>query len=877
MNLKWRHSLNFIAGAFLTGIFLFVFSAAANAACTGPSGDAGAIFYNQTHKVAQYCNDTDWIAMNKPGSGSGGCTNPNIVEGAIVYSETLDAPIVCAGSTWQLAAPPSSGGVWQELGENGRCAIKKDGSAWCWSAGAGPEQVGSEAYGTIWDDWTQIVFGGYNQTCGIRADKTLWCAGVNNSRGELGNGTTTSGVLNDFKRVGTSGSGTLWNDWVQVDIGRNYSACGVRENGTAWCWGEGSTIGAGSGVSGSQPVPVQVGTSGSSTIFTDWDHISSGSLHSCGLRTNGMAYCWGTRNNGRVGTNTTSGQQWTPGRVGTSGSGTLWSDWTKIVSGTSHNCGLRSNGQVWCWGSNYQGQIGYDGGEDNRAIPTRVGTSGTGTLWADWIDVWASYLVSCGQRQDNSIWCWGYTSPIFGEALSNQSVPVLVHDGTDVAEVSLRQGNISILKTDGTLQYWGSAVGSGDGVGGYMYGTGFPQKIAGGHTWKKLYPGGDEWYYWGMSCGLRTDDVLMCWGASERGNLGAGELEFYVATTPQLVNGGYTWSEAAVGIWYACGIRTDGPTMCWGDNYNGQLGDGTNDNKAVPTLVSGGYTFTSITAGAYHACAIRDDGQAMCWGENWKGGLGDGTTNDSNVPVLVSGGHTWKKLVAKSYKTCGIRSDDMLMCWGDGAEGFLGNGTTDDVYVPTLVAGGMAVKDVAVSGWGVCAIRQDSKVFCWGQDWGGNLGDGQEATSYYPVQVNTMENFDFIVASGSADVCGLTDKQEIWCWGYNDEGEIGNGLRYEGDQVYESPVKGGGGLDDWIDMHIGDVTSCGIREGGEGYCWGLGSGGERGDGGVASGYLYEPTSYQCTSPDAAKGTILYNSADGVLQYCAGGTWRTFIK
>ena len=125
MNLKWRHSLNFIAGAFLTGIFLFVFSAAANAACTGPSGDAGAIFYNQTHKVAQYCNDTDWIAMNKPGSGSGGCTNPNIVEGAIVYSETLDAPIVCAGSTWQLAAPPSSGGVWQELGENGRCAIKK--------------------------------------------------------------------------------------------------------------------------------------------------------------------------------------------------------------------------------------------------------------------------------------------------------------------------------------------------------------------------------------------------------------------------------------------------------------------------------------------------------------------------------------------------------------------------------------------------------------------------------------------------------------------------------------------------------------------------------------------------------------------------------
>jgi alpha-tubulin suppressor-like RCC1 family protein len=94
--------------------------------------------------------------------------------------------------------------------------------------------------------------------------------------------------------------------------------------------------------------------------------------------------------------------------------------------------------------------------------------------------------------------------------------------------------------------------------------------------------------------------------------------------------------------------------MCWGDNFYGGLGDGTNKDHNIPAAVYGDYKFTQITAGLEYTCGLCNDGTTMCWGYNFIGQLGDGTTNDRNTPVVVSGDNKFSQITAGFMHTCGI-------------------------------------------------------------------------------------------------------------------------------------------------------------------------------------------------------------------------------
>src|SRR5205807_268421 len=139
---------------------------------------------------------------------------------------------------------------------------------------------------------------------------------------------------------------------------------------------------------------------------------------------------------------------------------------------------------------------------------------------------------------------------------------------------------------------------------------------------------------------------------------------------------------------HSCALRASGVAYCWGDNSNGELGDGTTTNRLVPMPVAGGLTFISLSAGAHYTCGVATSGAAYCWGNNGDGQLGDDTTTQRLVPTAVAGGLTFASVTAGAHYTCAVTTSGAAYCWGYNGYGQLGDGTTTARLVPTTVAGG---------------------------------------------------------------------------------------------------------------------------------------------------------------------------------------------
>ena len=136
-----------------------------------------------------------------------------------------------------------------------------------------------------------------------------------------------------------------------------------------------------------------------------------------------------------------------------------------------------------------------------------------------------------------------------------------------------------------------------------------------------------------------------------------------------------SWVSVAAGGTQTCGILTDGSLWCWGDNYDGQLGDGTQLNRTTPVPVAGDATWAQVDTGGQHTCGIRTDGSLWCWGDNTFGQVGDGTSGTSYLyhqPVRVGTDTDWSTVATGYYHTCGIHTDGSLWCWGENSQGQLG-------------------------------------------------------------------------------------------------------------------------------------------------------------------------------------------------------------
>jgi alpha-tubulin suppressor-like RCC1 family protein len=326
-----------------------------------------------------------------------------------------------------------------------------------------------------------------------------------------------------------------------------------------------------------------------------------------------------------------------------------------------------------------------------------------------------------------------------------------------------------------------------------------------------------------MSCAVSTASNVYCWGGNSSGQLG-NNTTIDSHTPVEVLGVGATGflsgikTASAGGVSYACALSTTQNVYCWGSNGHGNLGNNTttDSNTPVEVLGVGGTGFlsniVSIQAGQQSTCAVSSAGNVYCWGDDSLSSLGDNdASSQSNTPVEVLGvggvgflsGIT--SLGGGSYSFCALSNAQNVYCWGWNSNGQLGNNTTTSAATPVevlSVGGAFDLSGISSIGPGeisVCAVTTAGNSVCWGANTDGNLGNNSTTDSSTPVEVNGVGGTGILstvvsVSSGFTTSCSLVVSGNVYCWGDNNDGQLGNNTTTNSSTPIEVLGVGGTGV-----------------------------------------------------------------------------------
>ena len=339
-----------------------------------------------------------------------------------------------------------------------------------------------------------------------------------------------------------------------------------------WGWGYTSTGQLGLGNTTNYSSPVQIGA------LTTWSKIDLMSFSSIAIKTDGTLWTWGNNGYGRLGLGNTTGYS-SPKQVGAL---TTWS--TISGGGFGHVMVIKTDGTMWSWGYNAQGQLGLEN-TTNYSSPKQIGS-----------DTWSS--VSCGYDHNLAI------------------------------------------KPNGTMWSWGQFGNGGLGLGGSFQHRSSPTQIGALTTWSKISADGSS------SMAIKTDGTMWSWGNNDNGRLGLGDTTNQ--SSPVQIGALTTWSSVSCGGYtgFAAAIKTDGTMWSWGYNIFGQLGLGNETNQSSPVQIGALTTWSSVSSKGYRAHAIKTDGTLWSWGFGNNGRLGLGNTTYYSSPKQVGSSTNWRSVSA---------------------------------------------------------------------------------------------------------------------------------------------------------------------------------------------------------------------------------------
>ncbi|RYZ50131.1 MAG: RCC1 repeat-containing protein, partial [Proteobacteria bacterium] len=542
--------------------------------------------------------------------------------------------------------------------------------------------------------------------------------------------------------------------------------------------------------------------------------VATGASHSCAVLATGSGVkCWGMNNYYQMGDGSTT-DRLSPVDVGS------LTSVASIKGGGNHTCALISPANtVKCWGRNNVGQLGDTTTTTRTAAVAVSGLTGVTSLAV-------GYDHACAVQADQKARCWGFNDKgqIGDGTTGNRATSVQVNAASLGLVNSVYAGfyhTCAILAADATVKCWGSNS-QGQLGNGTTTNSSLPVVATGVINAQSMAIG------WNHSCSVSAiDQTIKCWGANDKGQIGVGPERRYAnpirPTDIPLIE------KFASGEHFNCAIVvSDRSVICWGENPNGQLGDGTTTNRSTPVTVAGLSGVSSIALGYGHACALFPNGSMKCWGQNMMGAIGDNTITTRLVPVSVQSLPPVRSIAASDWATCAIvASDDSVMCWGDNARSAIGDGTSTDRHLPTAVSGLSGVDRIYGGTFQHCAImKSDSSVKCWGNNNNGVLGDGTTTTRATPTDVVGLVGVKEL-NMGVFHICASTISDgSVYCWGQNSDGQVGDGTTTDRYLPTKVPGISGASLVAGGSGHSCAVVSAGSKA----MCWGSNVSGELGSG-----------------------------------------------
>jgi alpha-tubulin suppressor-like RCC1 family protein len=356
--------------------------------------------------------------------------------------------------------------------------------------------------------------------------------------------------------------------------------------------------------------------------------VSAGGLHACAVIDDGTVRCWGNNRGRQLGDGTTVLQRTRPGAavIGVT-------DVEQVAAGYEHSCAITRDGSVWCWGDNVNGQLGVAG---DVGLPVRVALEGPAAEVECHGDPDFSSGFTCARMTSGKVYCWGanFNGQIGNGSLDTTPTPTPVTNLTDAVQIGFAAHSACAVRSTGSVVCWGFNGSSSLGTGSTELNLLVPEPVL-GLTDARDVDGGLH-YYCAITGG---DDSVKCWGNNERGQIGppVGGI-----VLPPFDTGVKAAKSVHAGWGSTCTLLQSGQVSCWGNNWLGQFGNGNNISSPTPTTPAAlaaaaqslGYRWAT-------GCALLQSGQVQCWGENFYGILGNGTAGlNSATPTFVDWSQT---------------------------------------------------------------------------------------------------------------------------------------------------------------------------------------------------------------------------------------------
>ncbi len=320
--------------------------------------------------------------------------------------------------------------------------------------------------------------------------------------------------------------------------------------------------------------------------------------------------------------------------------------------------------------------------------------------------------------------------------------------------------------------------------------------------------------------------AIWTWGNNSTGQLGDNSV--VCRSSPVSVVGGFTdWITTEAACAHTLATRKNGTAWAWGINSTGNLGDGTTVNRSSPVSVVGGFTDWCYVSGYLSSAAIRTNGTLWTWGSNAQAHLGDNSTVNKSSPVSVVGGfNDWCQVSVSSIHVSAVRTNGTLWAWGGNNIGQLGDNTGTDRSSPVSVIGNITNWCQVSSGFRFsAAVTTDSEIWAWGENSCGKLGNNSTTNRSSPVKVVGGFTDWCQVSVARQHAAAVRNNGSIWTWGCNAQAQLGDNSTVD----RSSPVSVVGGFTDWCYVDAMCISTAGVRLNGRIWSWGNPDLGQLGD------------------------------------------------